>query len=453
MSTQVPQISLFRSLLDSKNLMKNPIPIIKKNMEKFGSDNFRVHLGLNRLTLMTQDPEIIEHVLLKNHKNYHKSEIQSKLLARYLGKGLLTSNGKYWLQQRRLIQPGFHKKNLESFLKIMHDEILDHIEALGIKDGRQNSKIDITQEMSALAMRVVSRSLFSSGVSDKEIAFIGKAIDHLQNAIIKDIRLPFLDWYRTLTGENSKNKEIAEKLYSLLREKINERKDHGKYFGDLLDMLLSVKYEDTDEGMEEQQIIDEILVLYAAGYETTAISLGWTFTLIDSHPQVYKKLLLEIDNINLEDEITLESLRDFSFTSKVISESLRLYSPAWIIDRIALSDDKVKDIIIPKDEIISIYVYGVHHSKKYWKNPEQFIPERFDPENLKGKPKFCYFPFGGGPRLCIGNQFAKMEMTLVIYYILKKYKLSVFQDQSLELNPLITLKPKNNILMHLESRN
>ncbi len=452
MPKAIPKVTRFHSLINAKRLFENPLKVINDHFSNMETDSFRTHLGLTVDTLMTQNPVVTQHVLQKNHKNYYKSEIQSKILARFIGKGLLTSNGEYWLKQRRLIQPGFHKRNLESFLKIMNQEIMDYVNQLAARYPNQKNNIDINFEMSMLTMRVVSRALFSSEIDDEEINFIGKAVDQLQVAVTKDIRVPFLSWWRHLKGEERANDKTSKQLYNLLQKKIEKRKKSEKTEGDLLDMLLNVRYEETGTGMTEQQLIDEILVLYAAGYETTANSLAWTFKTLLEHPDVLSQLIEEIDSVSLEGELKMENLFQLPYTSKVISESLRMFPPVWIIDRLALEDDEIEGIHIAKGEIINIYIYGIHHSEKLWKSPEKFNPERFN-ENREKRTNFSYLPFGGGPRLCIGNQFAKLEISLVLYHLLKKYKLSLDRNQQVIMHPLITLKPKQGIRMILEERN
>jgi len=447
---QIPVYSRLQSILGARQLFNNPIGTIDKIFDKFQTDTFRTFMGKSKV-IMTKNPKVAKHVFQSNHKNYYKSEIQSELLARFVGKGLLTINGAHWLKQRRLIQPGFHKKNLDSFLQIMNQEVRHFVEQLALNYSEQKNTIDISKEMSSLTMRVVSRALFSSQIEEDEIKFIGSAVDRLQHAVAKDIRLPFLSWWRQLRGEERINTQISLKLYKLLQSKIDIRKKSPNENGDLLNMLLNVRYEDSGEGMSDQQLLDEILVLYAAGYETTANSLAWTFTLLAENPNCLAKLLAEIDNTRLSETLQMEELFQLHYTSKVASESLRLYPPAWMVDRLALEDDLVDGIKINKGEIINVYIFGIHRSEKFWDIPLNFDPDRFDPNTHK-KSDFTYLPFGGGPRLCIGYQFAKLEISLTLYYLLRKFNLSLVKEQVIEPHPLITLKPKKGIKMILEKR-
>jgi len=448
----IPNVTLLKTFLNARNLFNNPIGVIDAYFEKFKTDSFRTPMGPKDIVLLSKNPKLAKHILQKNHKNYHKSKIQSEILARFIGKGLLTSNGNYWLKQRRLIQPGFHKKNLNSFLQIMHHEIQAYIAEFSIRHPKKAHTVDISTEMSKITMRVVSRALFSSQVEEAEIEFIGKSVDALQIALSKDIRLPFLSWWRQLSGEEKKNNKLAKKLYDLICDKINERKRSGPVDGDLLDMLLQVRYEESGEGMSEQQLVDEILVLYAAGYETTANSLAWTLYLLAKNPEHLQRLSKEVDSVNLTGELKMETIFQLPFTTKVTSESLRLFPPVWIIDRLALEEDEIDGIKIRKGEMINIYILGIHRSEKYWKDPHRFDPERFEGEKHI-KTDFTYLPFGGGPRLCIGYQFAKLELSLVLHYILKHYKISLPKNQVITMKPMVALKPNIPIKMILTKRN
>ncbi len=451
MEKPIPSVSLLSSLLNAKKLYNNPIQTIEDHLKDFETDSFRTYMGAKRNILISQNNKLAKHVLQKNHKNYHKSEIQSEILARFLGKGLLTINGSHWLKQRRLIQPGFHKANLESFLKIMHLEIKNGIEGLATRYQKEKFTIDLNHEMATLTMNVVSRALFSTQVDQVEIQFIGKSIDQLQLALSKDLRLPMFGWWRHLVGEERANNKIANKLYALIKKKIDYRKQNKEVQGDLLDMLLQVRYEESGEGMSDQQLLDEILVLYAAGYETTANALAWTFKLLCEHPEHHEALQKEVDSTDFSEGLRMETLFSLPMTAKVSAESLRLFPPIWIIDRVALDEDEIDGIRIHKGDIINIYILGLHRSEKHWKNPLEFNPDRFESDTHM-KTDFTYLPFGGGPRLCIGYQFAKLEINLTLHYMLKHYKLRLDPKQTVLLKPLLTLKPKAGIRMILEKR-
>lgn len=447
---KIPTIPRYKSILNIFKFLKNPIPIIDQAMQEYG-DTYRTYIGAGTKSIMTTDPDIIQHVLQKNHKNYFKSKIQTDTLGKYVGKGLLTSNGDYWLQQRRLIQPSFHRKKLAALVEIMNEETVQYIEQLKTRCEKSPIDVDITEEMMHLTLRIVSKSLFSRGINDEELQFLGDSVTTLQNAIIKEVRQPFLKWYRDLTGFEEKHMKVAKENQEMMLRLINERRESSEEFDDLLDMLLGSRYEDTGEAMTDQQIIDESLILFVAGHETTANALAWSFYLLGNHEEERQLLIDEIQNLGKED-LGFEDVMRLAYTRQVIDESMRIYPPAWITDRVSLGVDEINGLDIAKDEMVGIYIYGVHHSKKIWKDPQNFRPERFSKEESEGRHSFAYFPFGGGPRLCIGQQFALMEMQLVLYHLLRNFNIEVDPKHPIAFQPLVTLRPRYGIRVRISKR-
>ena len=448
----IPTIPRLKTIVNIFKFINNPIPLINDTIEEVGSPTYRVHLAGISQSIMTQDPEVIQHVLQKNHKNYYKSKLQTKSLAKYAGYGLLTTDGDYWLRQRRLIQPGFHKKKLQSLVGTMDEVIRDHV--TGIKNDIDNgqNQVELTKDMVKLTLKVVSSSLFGSGVTEEELAVIGDSVITAQIAVIKDVRQPLFQWWRVLTGEQKTFDKATVDSHNMLNELVSRRRQSNDEFDDLLDMLLNSTYEDTGEGMTNKQILAEILVIFAAGHETTANAMTWSLYLLDQHPEINEKLLEEIDSIELPENPGFEHIGQLVYTRQVISEAMRIYPPAWITDRVALEDDEVKGITIHKGELIGIYIYGAHHSEEFWDKPSEFNPERFSPENKKDIPSYTYFPFGGGPRLCIGQQFAWTEMILALYHLKKTFNFSLAKGQEIDIEPLITLRPRFGMKMDVSVR-
>jgi len=444
----VPRIKAIRNIF---RFVQNPIPLINETIEEMGP-SYRVHLGGVNRSLMTQDPEVIQHVLQKNHKNYYKSKIQTEGLAKYAGYGLLTTDGDYWLRQRRLIQPGFHKQKLKSLVQRMNDVVLEHVELIRKKLEQGESTVELTKDMVHLTLKVVSRSLFSSGISEDQLSILGDAVTISQVAVIKDIRQPMFKWWRRLTGEQKQYNSAVIKGRKLLMSLIEGRRASGTSHDDLLDMLLESRYEDTGEAMTTTQILDEILIIFAAGHETTANAMTWTLYLLDKYPKILNSLRQEIETVHLPANPGFEHVSQLTYCKQVISESMRLFPPAWITDRIALQDDQVGNVKIEKGEIIGIYIYGAHHSKALWDDPEVFNPDRFSRENQKTISAYSYFPFGGGPRLCIGQQFAWTEMILALYHLLKEFDFSLEEGHQVDMEPLITLRPKYGMPMKVKTR-
>jgi cytochrome P450 len=264
-------------------------------------------------------------------------------------------------------------------------------------------------------------------------------INETQAFVVKDIRQPYFSWWFKLSGEVQKNLDNSQRARSIISAIIKERKLSNTKFNDLLDMLLDARYEDTGEAMNEERIIDEILVMIIAGHETTGNALSWMVYLLANHPNELNKLKQETKALSLEQSVRHDRL------NAVINETMRLYPPAWISDRIALDDDAYQNYTYPKGSIILMFYYGLHRDKKYWNNPESFLPDRFLKQNMdKDKPK-AFYPFGAGPRLCIGNNFALAEMAIFIQAIIHNFEISP-TDVTPTINPLVTLRPDKVVL-------
>jgi cytochrome P450 len=410
--------------------VKDSIGTMEESMKLFNG-TYSVHLGAKRY-IITQDPGFIDHVLRSNHRNYQKSPFQSEKLAKFLGNGLLTANGDYWLKQRRLIQPGFHAEKIQSLYAIIGKTASDFLDQL--PPGRQNMYL----HMNTLAFNMVINTLFNISVPESVRKELSDFINQTQAFIIKDIRQPHKSWWFRLSGEERKNLDKAQGARKIISNIIRERQKSTEKFNDLLDMLLESRYEDTGEPMAENQIIDEILILIIAGHETTANALAWTLYLLAHHPEELHRLREQTKQLSLNEAVMNESLQS------VIKESMRLYPPAYISDRMALQDDQYNEYFFPKDTIIIIFYYGLHRDPKFWTSPNYFQPERFSKANEKERAKI-YFPFGSGPRLCIGNNFAMAEMAIFLQAFVQRFNVDKTDIQP-KLNPLVTLKPDRIIL-------
>lgn len=427
------KLSILRFFLDAEGVRKNPIPFHKRYFDKFG-DSFSIQIGRSQHIILSRDNEVAQYILQKNQKNYHKSRFQSVYLSKYLGKGLLTVDGDFWLKQRRLIQPAFHKQKMNQLVETMRQTIVSEMDGLA-----EEQKVALFPIMSELAFNVVAKSLFQFSIAEEKLDRIKFIIEEVQNFLIKEIRLPHKAWWFSVSGQVKKHLELAEENNTIIQEIIEERVASKAEINDLLNMLLETRYEDSGEGMSTQQLIDEIKILFTAGHETTANALTFTLHLLGNNPDVQQKVLEEILKSEAETEDVVEQLQKMTYTNAVLNESMRLYPPAWITDRQNVEDDTLGGFNIKKGTLIGVSFYELHRNVKYWENPDDFNPERFLGEQKKQSMPYFY-PFGAGPRMCIGAGFAIYEMCLAIAYIVKKYKITSVET-TVQFNPLITLKP------------
>jgi len=449
---KIPVINLFSlNPFKIKSSVNNPLPLFLSSLRKFnGFLMVKIPFSSKR-TYLTDKPNLIRHFLQRNHKNYTKSRLVRENLVPQLGNGLLTSEGDYWLKQRRAIQPAFHRTKLEYISKIMIEEINTYMDETLSKYAKTGETFSIDKEMMHLAFKLVSKSLFGKETEDDKLDLIGEVVSFGQEYQIKRIRMPFLKPWLFISGQTAKNKRMKKLGESLVMEIINNRKKSTAKKDDLLQMLIDTTYEDGSK-MSDQQLLEESLIIFIAGHETTAIAISWAIYLISSHSEIERKLCQSIIDDLGGDQASFSTLRSLSYTTQIIEEALRLYPPAWLIDREAIEDDEVDGYTIRKGVPISCLLYSMHRHPDLWKNPNLFNPERFSSENKKNHIPFSYIPFGGGPRLCIGNNFALMEMQLILSMFFKKFKFELIPDQEIDVKPMVTLRPKNEILFKVTNR-
>ena len=426
------KIPFYKFLVHSSAIAKNPIPFHQKWF-KNNNDSFSVQAPFVKRVMLTRDAEMAKHILQKNNKTYHKSKIQTKFLSKYVGYGLLTSSGDYWLKQRRLIQPGFHKEKIKNLISIIDQSIETELDA--VETGQT---IPLYPVMNKLAFEVVAKSLFNFSTERETLRRLQFIIEKLQQFITTEIRQPHKKIWYTLNGEIRYHMKLVKESRTIIGNVIGKRKQSTETHDDLLQMLLDSRYED-GSAMTNNQLIDEILILFVAGHETTANALTFTLTLLAQHPEILSKAQKEADNVSLESFSKIETISKLNYITQCINESLRLYPPAWITDRVAIEDDRLGDYYIKKGTIVGVSIYELHRSAHYWKQPNQFLPERFNDDKAIQKSGY-YMPFGAGPRLCIGNNFAMFEMILTVYETLKRFNITT-PTKTIKVNPLITLKP------------
>jgi cytochrome P450 len=420
----------------------NPVHVLSKYNELFG-DTFRFYLGGIKEAIVTINPAVIQHVLKTNAENYQKSEIQVKRMGHFLGKGLLTTHGEAWRTQRRLIQKGFDRKQLDALSAIMQDSLAE-----SLRDFDRQVRVgpvDIYPQLMKMTFAMVARSLFGARLKDEDIDLVSNTICTVQEFIVRQTIQPYLNPWFAASGELRRHEEMRARADGVLMEYIKQRRNQAPG-NDLLQNLMDARYSD-GEGMSDEMVLSESMQLLVAGHETSSNGLSWLLYLLSSRPDCLERVRQEFDSVLGGAPLTHADVPKFEFTTQVIQEGLRLYPPFWMIDREAVANDRVGDIEIPRGSTVIVYVYGAHHAPSSWESPESFVPERFIKGSEKQRTPFTYLPFGGGPRVCIGNQYAMLQILMILSDVLRKYDFQLVPGQTIEARPMVILRPNHGIRM------
>lgn len=420
---------------------------------KLLSDLARKHGDIVHFKLGPQDiyllnhPDYIRDVLVTHNRNFVKSR-GLQMAKKFLGESLLTSEGEFHRRQRRLAQPAFHRQRINAYGEVMTE--------LGVRTRERwqdGATLDIWQEMMRLTLAIVGKTLFDADV-ESEAPEIGKALTEVMQ-LFERITNPLSGILDKLPlPSNNRWLKAKARLDSTIYRVINERRASGEDRGDLLSMLLLAQDEEGDGGsMTDQQLRDEAMTLFVAGHETTANALTWTWYLLSQNPHVEAKLHEEIDSVLGGSLPTAADVTRLRYIEMVFAESMRLYPPAWVLGRRALTDYQISQYVVPAGAIVLMSPWVMHHDPRFFPEPFKFDPQRWTPEARESRPKFSYFPFGGGPRVCIGEQFAWMEGALVIATLGQQWKLRLAPGQRVEPKAMITLRPRYGMRMTLSERN
>jgi cytochrome P450 len=424
---------------------RDPLAFLTNLRNTYG-DIARVPLGSETLYLFSH-PDLVRDVLVTNHKNFHKGRglERAKTL---LGAGLLTSEDEHHLRQRRLAQPAFHRQRVSAYGATM-----SAYAAIRRERWRAGAEIDVHQEMMALTLAIVGKTLFDADVED-EAAEIGAALTTTFESFRHGFFLPFAQLFERLPlPATLRFKKARARLDATIYRMIAERRNAGVDRGDLLSMLLLAHDTEGDgRGMSDLQLRDEAMTIFLAGHETTANALTWTLYLLSQHPDVEQRLHAEVDATLGRRLPSADDLAVLPYTRMVLAESMRLYPPAWIVGRRAKGPFEANGYSIPARSIVVLCQYAMHRDERWFPDPERFDPDRFLPVRQAERPKFAYFPFGGGPRVCIGEQFAWMEGVILLATIVQRWKLRLVPDHPVALQPIITLRPKYGMRMRVDPR-
>ena len=430
------------------------LPRIWKDPLKFFCDMAAEHgeiallgVGKWRFYLVT-GPEHVKIILQENHRNFWKGTGMESARP-VMGSGLATSDGAFWRDQRKIIQPEFNFPRVQSYVPRMVDQIETMLTRWDEISARDET-IDMAQEMNHLSQRLIFDTLFGIDIGDRPAEVydaVTVSMEYIQHRAWGLWKAPE-HWP---TPRNRKFRKASALLDGLMYQAIRENRERtsGEAADNLVATLVNARVGEDDERMPDRQIRDELMTIFVAGHDTTASALAWTWYLLSRNPEAMTALQTEIDTVLGSRRPAADDLPRLNYTRMVIEESMRLYPPGWILVRTPREDDAVGGYRIPKDAPVLLSPYVTHRLEKYWPDPDTFRPERFSSEESAGRPRFAFFPFGGGPRICLGNMLSMVEMQLVLACVAQRFAPALLSDETIRPAPSITLRPAGAVRMRL----
>ena len=398
-------------------------------------DIYRVYVPARQShTYVIHHPDDVKRVLVSNHRNYTKGLGLDRVKI-LLGKGLMTSEGELWTRQRYMIQPFFHRRIITRFAEVIgaaNSRLLERWEAI----ERRAEPVNLTDEMSALTLEIVLRAIFGRDLERMSAELGGNPFDVVTKEQGRNLQFAF------------KFRSLSKLVAGLIERRRREKEEHFDYIA----MLMSARDKQSGEPMGERQLIDEILTLVVAGHETTASGLNWTWYLLSQHSEVEERLHAELDAAPGESAPSLAHMEQLTYAQQVINEALRLYPPGWLLSRRTVQPDVLSGYPIAAGTNVLLPLYLLHRHPRYWKDPDRFLPERFDEAHEAERPRFAYMPFAAGPRHCIGETFALYEMLMHLHHVARHFRLIHVPDQPIELEAQINLRTRYPLHMRLERR-
>lgn len=429
-----------------KEFLRDPLDYQLRARERFG-DVFRSHIGPT-LVHFLYHPDHVRRVLYDHQKNYPRGW-HYRLLRNLLGDGLVASEGDHWRRQRRLAQPAFHRQRLNGYAQVMVEaasRMLDGWEGAAVA----GSGVDVGAQMSRLTLAIAGLTLFSRDPS-QEADVVGGSFGVLARYLEQRFNHPVLSlpaWVPT--ASNRRMKEAARTLNGVVLALIRERRREGRDHGDLLSMMMQARDDETGEAMTEDQLCSEALTFLVAGHETTSTALTWTWFMLGSHPAIRQRVWEEVERVIGNRTPTIEDVPQLIATRMAIEESMRLCPPVWALAREAEQEDEIGGYRIPARSTVIVSPFVTHRHPDFWEQPEVFDPHRFTPERVAHRPKGAYFPFLGGPHQCIGNEFAMLEMCLIVAMVLQRFDVELLPDQEIKPKAALTLRPSAPVRVALK---
>ena len=429
-----------------KLLKNDPYELFHQISNDYG-DFVKLKIGPKSIYLVS-NPDYLQRILRDNHKNYKKPDLLYKGVRATLGNGLVTSDGDFWLRQRRMMQPFFHRKFIGELMNTMIDainEMLDQWEAY----ADSGEELDLYHQLAQITMNVITKTMFGKHISDEDRSAVAEDMTHIVDFVAIRGYLSFMPDWMPLPGKA--NFEIAtRRQQKVIMEIIRNYRDNRSDDYNLINMLIHTVDEETNEQMTDQQLYDEAVTIFSAGFETTATMLTWLFHMLHELPHVHNNLLREVHQVLGGCTPDMENIRELTYSKMTIQETMRLRTVAPMLPRQAIAGDMLGDHKIPADAMMLMWFAGLHQHRSVWENPDMFDPERFALENSAGRSQFAYLPFGGGPRKCIGDEFAYMEGMLVLSMILQRYHICIVPNQDIRPKMSAVLRPSKPIKVKIE---
>jgi len=391
-------------------------------------------------------PDLARQILVEHAERFHKPRLLKHAFRPFAGEGLLTSDGSLWKQQRKLIQPAFHHAHLAAYAAVMvayARQLIDRLE-----DGQV---LEVQSEMARLTLGIVVKSLFGADVT-REAEDVGTLMVAVLDAANQRLNSIFQVPSWVPSRRNLHEKRALARLDAILRALIVERRSTAAHRDDLLSVLLRATDEESSVRMSDRQLRDEMMTLFLAGHETTATALTWTWYLLSQHPDVDARLMVELERVLGHRTPTVADLANLPYTDMVVREALRLYPPAPGVAREPIEDVTIDGYVVPRGSLISIDTYAMHRDPRFFHDPERFDPERFAAGWEDRIPRYAYLPFGGGPRICIGNGFALMEARLILATVAQRFRLTLEPNQDVRPIQLVTVRPRDGVRMRATTR-
>jgi cytochrome P450 len=429
-------------------LIKDPFGYLKLAHATYGNI-YNLNLGVTKMVILNH-PHHLQHVFVDNVQNYSKGGGLWDAMRGLMGNGLVVSEGSYWMRQRRMMQPQFHRQRLAALTELMVSAMNEAFETW--EKSANGSNFNVAPAFNELTMKVLTRTLFGTGLVQDEMDKVSKALDYVVNYLLQAVVLSSLPSWLPLGQKEYENsvKQIDETVYRIIAD--GRKHQYARTQNHLMAMLLDMIDDETGDGLDDQQLRDEVITLFTAGFETTANALAWACDLLAHHPDEMEKLQAEVDAVLGDRLPNFDDLAKLPYSRMILLETLRLRPSAWLLPRTAIEDDRIDGYSIPAGATVVAMIYTCHYHADEWPDPEVFDPERFQPDKSEKRHKFAFMAFGAGQRMCIGKDFALMEGQLALAMMAQRYKFTRTSEALVKPQFSFTLRPKDGVVVKLEKR-